>query len=249
MSNEDGVLPTREPERDESGQYRLTSKSGWIVQPIFLGLLGLFFLVMPTYFILKFFFEMILDKGFFAYSTVFFSFFSHSRGLFMSVLIIAWYLLGSALVYNSFQQIRLSYEVEPGHFLLSSWPLKHGQTVNVTFDRDLSADLNITKVTPRLTCEASLKVPSGDNKSTTKTKTVTEVDLGSFSPGDSHQGTLSREISFTVPKDAPSSLERPDHKYEWFLKVDFEFESVKNDTSSIKLLVLPEVEMSGNQTE
>lgn len=242
MGNNSSVLPTIKPEQDETGKYQIISEFTGFNEGGFLGVLGLAFLLVPTYILVTNSVEMISNKGFLSFlSEVFFRFFNPT-GLFGIGVLIFLLFIGAALVISSFRKIRLAYHIEGGRFLFTSWPLKLGQTVNVTFEQNFSDDLNITEMRMGLTCEGSFEASTEDDKkSTTTTKSVVAQELETFTPGENHQGSLSQKISFTIPEDAPPSFERSGHKYEWYLKVDFEFESFKNETLSAKLLVIPEV--------
>lgn len=213
------IEPDLTPKEVESGRYELEETSDWesLLLPSLLGLvcLGLFAVTLPA--ILSGDVALLLLIG-----------------LFLTLL------LGLGMGIKMFKRLLVLVRMRPGKLFLSKWPLKLGEQVTVTYQRDFFGKLNITDITPRLICQCEVYLIQSGNKSNTYTVKVYRDEISAFSLGGT-QGRYEQEFTVNLPKYAPPSFERPHHKYRWFLEVDLEIESFPDTTSSFELHVTPEM--------
>jgi hypothetical protein len=147
--------------------------------------------------------------------------------------------VGVLLLLALARTVRVALHFAPGELVLTRWPLRLGEEVEVAFRRRTRRAVRVERIDARLVCTESATYRSGTD-TITVTEQVREEPLPSVAavPGATPIEGVWR---IRIPAHGPPTFAAHNNRVEWSLKLRLVARDGPSDDSSFRLLVRPEV--------
>lgn len=136
-----------------------------------------------------------------------------------------------------FQFVRLRRAMGTAELIVDSWITLLGQKQTAVYRRPLRGGASVEKIEVTLECQESVTHGSGKSRST-KTEIVSRREITPTVLRVPEQ--LHVQIPLLIDRAGPPSIDIPDHRVEWWLRLSLRMNGCPSTRSSFEIQVPPE---------
>jgi len=136
-----------------------------------------------------------------------------------------------------FQFVRLRRAIGTAELIVDSWITLLGQKQTVVYRRPLRGGATVEKLEVTLECQESVTHGSGRSRNT-KTEVVSRREITPTVLRVPEQ--LHVQIPLQIDRSGPPSIDIPDHRVEWWLRLSLKMNGCPSTRSSFEIQVPPE---------